>query len=690
MKESKSIFRLSFLLVAGLAVLISVSCHGRKAQTAALQSRNANVILITLDTTRADHLSCYHKLPNLSHMTGYAKTPNLDALAARGALFEHDTSQIPLTIPSHACIMTGSYPEVNGVRGMGGFVLAKTHPTIALITHAAGYATAAFVGSGVLDRRFGFYHGFTTYNDNMGKGIVQGGLPGVFPEVRASVVTDRAIAWLKANDNTRFFLWCHYYDAHAPYEPPEPYHHVYAHDLYSGEIAYVDSQLGRLFNFLKEQGLQDRTLIVVTADHGESLGQHGELTHGVFLYDATLHVPLIIAGPGVPAGKVIAEQVRSIDIMPTILAFLHLSPGSQAQGVSLWPLMQKGRLVRSNYSYLETLYPRRYMGWSELRGIRTNKWKFILAPHPELYNLQDDPNETTNLVAREPVMAYRLETRLWSIIGKRRQNETVVSSPMGTQTRQELDSLGYVNGGTPRVIHLGTKAPDPKDEVGMLKILAKVEHLMDRRDYARSAQLMAAGLKQDPTNPLGMIYLAASYEGMGEYGQAIQVYEKAAKMNMLTEQILSRLGRDYLRTHQLRKAAKVMEQASELNPTDLDNLRNLGTADLQLGRLEDARKAFEAITLQSKNYAPAFNGLGLVDIAQGNAEGAMQNFQQALVANPEEAEPMLNLGLLYQRAGQKGQALHYFQMFLQKAPRDKYGNLFPQVRQAIQQLRSGA
>ena len=681
MSGAKWISRVAIVLATGIIFFAFVSCRGKKAETANPAPRSANVLLITLDTTRADHLSCYHP--------GFAKTPNLDALAARGVRFEHTTAQVPLTVPSHACIMTGSYPEVNGVRGISGFVLAKSHPTIALITHAAGYATAAFVGSSVLSRRFGFSNGFETYDDYMGKGVGEVNQSGVLLERRATAVTDRAIDWLKSNSGKKFFLWCHYYDPHTPYEPPEPYRHLYGRDLYSGEIAYTDSELGRLFDFLKGQDLLDRTLIVVTADHGESLGEHGEETHGVFLYDATLHVPLMIAGPEVPAGKVIAAQVRSIDIMPTILAFLNVSPGQEAQGVNLWPLIQKGQPVNTDTAYLETLYPRTFMGWSELRAVRTNKWKFILAPRPELYNLERDPREADNVEAREPVLASRMEARLWSVIGKDKHHEKLVSSPVNEQTREDLASLGYVSGGTPPVIQLGTKAPDPKDGTRMLKILGEVERLMNRQEYARSAQLMERGLKQDPTNPLGMIYLAGSFEGLGNYPRAIQVYEKAIGMHVETDVIFSRLGRDYLRTHQLEKAVQAMQRASDLNPMDLDNLNNLGAADLQLGRIQDARKAFESITAQSDSYGPAFTGLGLVAISQGDSDTAVRYFVKAVEVDPSKVEPLLNLGLLYQRAGQKQQALHYFQMFLQKAPRGRYRHLFPMVRRTIQQLQSG-
>ena len=247
----------------------------KKIKSPAAQiSRDANVVLITIDTTRADHLSCYGPRG--------AKTPHLDALAARGVRFTHATAQVPLTLPSHACIMTGAYPPVNGLRDMGGFILEKNHSTAASIARSAGFETAAFVGSRVFSKHFGFSNGFATYDDDM-SGQTEEGLPGVFPERRASVVTDRALQWLKKNGGKKFFLWAHYYDPHAPYDPPGPYKSAYAQDLYSGEIAYMDEHIGRLLDGIKRGGLAGRTLIMVVGDHGESLGEHGEMTHGVFL-----------------------------------------------------------------------------------------------------------------------------------------------------------------------------------------------------------------------------------------------------------------------------------------------------------------------------------------------------------------------------------------------------------------------
>ena len=686
-------------MLAVLAVAALPGCrHAAAPETAGPEPRDANVLLITLDTTRADHLSCYNSpgagtairdRRDSGGATRGAKTPHLDALAARGVRFVHATAQVPLTLPSHACIMTGAYPPVHGLRDMGGFILTKGHPTMASIAQAAGFATAAFVGSRVLARHFGISNGFETYDDDMGAETDEGKLPGVFPERHAAVVTDRALAWLNERGWKRFFLWAHYYDPHAPYDPPEPYRKLYAHDLYSGEIAYTDEQVGRLLDALDRQGLASRTLVVVIGDHGESLGEHSEMTHGIFLYDATTHVPFIIAGPGIPAGKVVDEQVRSIDVMPTVLDFLKLPVGQEAQGVSLWPLIEAGRKVRSNYAYLETLYPRTYMGWSELRGMRTDAWKLIIAPRPELYNLERDPGETTNLISRYPADADELQKQIWQVAGTGAQHETLSTSPVDAQTRQELESLGYVSAGTPREIQLGTAAADPKDRVEALKTLTEVEHLLNAKAYSAAARAMEQGLRRDPANPLGHVYLALAFEKMGQVERAVEVYQEAIHMKLGTDQIYSRLGKAELRLHDLDKAVDAMIHANQINPTDLDNLRNLGTAQLQLHRVDDAERAFKAITLQNDRYAAAWNGLGLVAIQHGDASTARQDFEKAIAVGPDEVEPLLNLGVLYQKTGNREQALHYLTLFLDKAPSDQYGKMFPDVRAAIQELRGG-
>jgi len=670
---------LGLVAVAGLLVFLGACRHA--PEQARLEPRDANVLLITLDTTRADHLSCYHP--------GKAKTPHLDALAARGVRFARATAQVPLTLPSHACIMTGAYPPVHGLRDMGGFVLNPSHPTIASLAHAAGFATAAFVGSRAVATQFGLSQGFDTYDDDMGPQTEEGKLPGVFAERRASVVTDHALDWLKQNGQRKFFLWAHYYDPHAPYDPPEPYKRQYAKSPYDGEIAYMDEQVGRLLDGLDQMGLASRTLIIAMADHGESLGEHGEAAHGIFLYDATLHIPLMIAGPDVPQGKVIEDQVRSIDIHPTVMEFLHLAPSPEAQGVSLWPLLRQGTHVRSGYSYGETLYPRTYMGWSELRAMRTDGWKYILAPHPELYDLRRDPGELKNLIAQHPGDADQFQKLIWKIAGTQGKAENLTTVPLDEKTRRELESLGYVGGGGSREIQLGSDAADPKDRIPVLELTQRAEAFLDAGDNARAAQTMEQAVRLDPGNPRARIELGAAYERAGQLDQAAKAYEDGIKLHMLTETFYARLGKLYLRLHKLDKALDAMTQARQTDPTNLDNLRNLGTAELQLGRVDEAERAFKAIVLQNGNFSGAYNGLGLVAIQRGDADAARHDFEKAIELNSAEVEPLLNLGVLYDKAGDKTEALRYYQQFLAKASAKDYSALIPKVRAAVQDLKSG-
>ena len=670
-------------MVAGALLLCLTACR-HEAGKSPDAPRNANFLLITLDTTRADHLSCYS--------THGAKTPHLDALASQGARFAHATAQVPLTLPSHACIFTGTYPEVHGLRDMGGFVLDPRHVTLATMAKQAGFLTAAFVGSKAVGRHFGLQQGFDIYDDQMPTRGTEAQLPGVFPERRAQVTTDHALEWLNQHAHDNFFLWVHYYDAHEPYDPPEPYKHEYAKDPYSGEIAYTDGQVGRLLDALDQQKLRERTLVIVVGDHGEGLNDHGEATHGIFVYDDTLHVPLIIAGPGVPSGAVIEPQVRSIDLLPTAAEFLRLAPTPAAQGVSLWPIIGGGRPVvgkGSNYACVETLYPRTYMNWAELRGIRTDKWKFILAPHPELYDLERDPGEKENVIGRHPAEADQLQKKIWEVIGPPSQDQKLTYVPVSQETRQELESLGYVSAGTPREVVLNTAAPDPKDRVSTLRAMQQYERAMKAQAFTQAASVMEAAVRADAANPLARLYLARAYERMRDWRRAIATYRSGVEIGMATDALFSRLGKAYLRVGDLAKGAEAMEQARRINPTDLDNLRNLGTALLELGRVEDAERSFQSITVQDDHYSAAYNGLGLVAIQRGDAEAARKDFEKAIELDAEEVEPLLNLGLLYDKAGDKARALHCYQQFLQKASPGDYAELIPKVRAAVKDLQSG-
>jgi len=680
-------------LTVGLAclwLLPAGACRGRRlASRETVFPPDANLLLITVDTTRADYLSCYAGLRlNAGRPYCGPQTPHLDALAQRGVRFTHATVQAPLTLPSHASIMTGEYPTQHGLRNMEGFVLAGSHPTIASIVQANGYATAAILGSRALARSFGLARGFTVYDDDLGDQDYTGQQRDVLGKRPGAIVTDHAIEWLKTNSQSKFFLWAHYYDPHTPYDPPEPYQQRYASDPYAGEVAYMDEQVGRLLDGLDTLGLRSRTLVAVIGDHGEGLGDHGEPTHGVFLYESTLHVPLILAGPGVPSGAVVSDQVRSIDVAPTLLSYLGLAAGLNGPGVSLWPLIQQGVHVRSNYSYSETIFPRYYMGWSELRAMRTDRWKLIVAPRPELYNLESDPGETNNLIAKFPADADQLQKKLWEATGAPGRQEKIATTPVDRQTREELESLGYASAGMPRAIQLGGNAADPKDRVNVLALQVEAEKATGERRYAEAARLMEQALRLDPTNPRSHIYLGKAYDGMGQYARAIQVYQHALAAKLEDDRIYASLGTDYIRLHKLADGVAALAHANQINPADLESLRNLGIACMQLGRDGEAEKAFKAILTQDNHYAPAYDGLGLLALQHGDTESAQRDFESALQVDPREVIALLDLGMLYQKIGNPKQALRYYQSFLARAPKAQFGSQFPTVRAAIQKLKA--
>ena len=456
----------------------------------AARARDANVLLITLDTLRADHLSCYGSKK--------VSTPNIDALAARGVRFAQAVAQVPLTTPSHASILTGAYPQIHKLRDNGGFVLDGSIPTLATITKEARFDTAAFVGAAVLNRHFGLHRGFDHYGDNLNEKRDAKLLPGVVAELRGDAVTRRALDWLDQRAKPgqspaparNFFLWTHYYDPHFPYDPPEPFGSRFQKDKYSGEIAYVDLQVGELLKGLAARGLAEHTLVVLMADHGESLGDHGEFTHGVFLYDSTMHIPLIAAGPGVPAAKVIAQQVRSIDVMPTIVEYLGLSPGSQAQGTSLLPAVLEGKSPVSSFAYMETLYPKTAHGWAELRAVRTDEWKYVAAPKPELYHLPEDPSEAHSVQESQTAQAAKLEKHVWEVAGPRESLGKLARTPVNDDTMRQLQSLGYASAGARRDLRIDMSGPDPKDRAHVLAVLERVADHMNHDRFAAAVPLL--------------------------------------------------------------------------------------------------------------------------------------------------------------------------------------------------------
>jgi arylsulfatase A-like enzyme len=434
-------------------VLVAVVSHAAcQPRSGGITTTPTGVVVITLDTTRADRLPAYGLMG--------VSMPHLDRLAQEGIVFDRASSVGPLTLPAHCSLFTGLFPPGHGVRDNSGPSLAPEHTTLAEILRARGFATAAFVGSMVLDANRGLAQGFDVYGGVAGTGAPADHRDEMAGQRRADAVVTDAIRWLDGSRGSRFFLWVHLYDAHRPYDPPEPFRSRYT-DPYIGEIAFADSQIGRLLETLDRRHLLDRTIFVVAGDHGESLGEHGERDHGIFIYESVLRVPLIVRAPAY-APRRVDSAVRLVDVMPTILDMLDL-PQPTGNGVSLTELMNGRRRHLDVDVYAESLYPQRF-GWSPLRAVRSGRFKLIDAPRPEVYDLDRDPFEERNIHHERRALAKALAARVNVLATGSRQPAIQNSpAPILREVEARLAALGYVGssaGGEPQ---RDAPLPDPKD-----------------------------------------------------------------------------------------------------------------------------------------------------------------------------------------------------------------------------------
>lgn len=562
-------------------------------------ARPRNVLLITLDTTRADRIGTY----------GYAaaRTPHLDALARDGARFDDATAQAPITGPSHAAMLTGRYPARHGVRDNATTPLPDEALTLAEVLQAKGFATGGFVGAFILDRPYGFAQGFTAFNGGFTR-VDSGGEANA--ERRGDAVVNDAVAWVNGLAPAQpFFGWVHLYDPHVPYEGG-----------YDAEISFVDSQIGRLLDGLRSRGLFEDTLVMVIADHGESLGEHGEDEHGVFLYDAVLRVPWIVRGPGVPRGRAIAEQVRTIDLFPTVLDALGIEPAPDLDGDTLWPVLKGGTRASVPASYAESYYPRLHYGWSELRSIRADGWKAVDAPKPEIYNLRDDPSEQRNLHASQQALAGRMIADAARMDREMGGGQAVAVQQPDRETMERLRSLGYV-GVVVESTRQGERGPDPKDRVEQARdykkqLSAAIDDLRGGRAAAAESSLRRLVAGNDRAYDLHIL-LAEAYERQKKLTEALGEYELAAL----------------------------------LNPTAVTPLAAAAEVRLALGDLPGARKAVDAAArLEGDSFEAAFV-TGRVLEAEGQATAALEAYQKAVALNGANPRARLQLSALASRMG---------------------------------------
>lgn len=666
-----------------------------------------NVLIISIDTLRPDRLSCYS--------TEYCQTANIDALASKGVVFGRAFAHTPTTLASHVSIMLGTTPLHHGIHDNANFVLAEDFLTLAEYLKSKGYSTGAFIGAFPLDSRFGLSQGFDVYDEAYPS---KSSSALVFPERNAPQVIRSALNWLEKQDS-KWFSFIHIWDPHAPYSPPEPFSNIFKDDPYSGEVAYVDSEIKKLFDGLESRGLLDDTLIVLTGDHGESLGEHGETTHGYFAYNSTIWVPLILVGPSIKAARV-DEYVSHIDIFPTICDFLGIEKPSFLQGVSLLPLLD-GKKWKKRAIYFESLVAHYSRGWAPLRGYIEEKRKFIDSPLMEFYDLESDFLEQNNLAQKMDLEGHKkkMEEMVNDLTSS--QKDRNLRSP-DRETREKLRSLGYIS--SPAQIKneygpeddLKTLLPFQQMKTTAINLLennrvpeaVKLLHdiIQTRKDFTDAYSdlsriyesqglqedalaIMETGYKNNPENYGVLLDYGILMVKKGLIDKGIEFLHKAIGKIETDPVAWTHLGIAYTAKGEFQKALEYYEKALDLDSTNALIYDNLGflhfSIYLKTGKIEDNSRAMEnfqkAIELDPL-LASAYNGLGGAYKASGQLDNAISAWEKSLELEPDYGFPLYNLGIAQLQKGNKSRALKYFERYLFL----NYRNLSPEERRELEAL----
>lgn len=596
-----------------LLALVAAGCHGVRPRA------GQNVLLITIDTLRADRLGAY----------GYsrAKTPHIDRLASQGVVFEDATAQVPVTLPSHASLLTGLIPPTHGVRDNTYFRLDPDARSLAEVLKERGYETAAFVSAFVLDGSFGLDQGFDVYDDEVSG---EADTAGTIAERRGELVSRSFASWMEKRSSDRaFFAWLHFFDPHLPYAPPSPYL-----PGYDGEISYVDEQVGRVLEALEASSLEANTLVVLTSDHGESLGEHGEKSHGFFVYDATLHVPLILKGSSsLPAGERVATPVRVIDIFPTVLEAVEVPVPQEVQGRSLLALV-RGEATDTPPSYAECYAPELNFRWAPLVALREGGFKFIEAPRPELYDLGSDPGETKNLIESDPARALRMRSRLADLLKSLASPLSSRSQP-DAETIARLRSLGYAASGGERAAE-GASLPDPKDRLHLWTRLEEVLLARGSGELETAVEGALDVLEEDPTNLLALELLASARAEAGDRDEAIEIYRR----------ILS------------------LDASRPLSHVLFGNLL------WQSGDLDAAERSFLSALERDPEFARAHRRLGELYFTRGETQKALARFHRAAELAGEDVEIALGIARSLKAAGDIPAAMKQLESLQRRNPQD--------------------
>jgi arylsulfatase A-like enzyme/tetratricopeptide (TPR) repeat protein len=670
--------------------------------------RKPNVVLFTLDTTRADHIACY----------GYpkVKTPVLDGLARRGVLFEQAATATPLTLPSHCTIMTGMFPTYHGVRVNGNTALSDDQTTLAEVFEAQGYQTGAFIAAFVLDGRWGLKQGFQHYDDqfdlkkykHLDLGEVQ--RPG-------NEVMDAALAWLDGRKDGPFFAWIHLYDPHVPYAPPEPYRSEYAGrgpaGLYDGEIAFMDEQIGRCVTWLAKNGRDKDTVILLVGDHGEALGSHGEGTHGFFVYDYALHVPFLVVAPFPELeGRRVASQVSTADVFPTLLDLAGVKPPLKAQGRSLLPAMFRPDRDPGRPAYSEAMAANIQFGWSELRSLRTPRYKYIDVTRAELYDLSRDPEEQVNVFGEYPEVARRMKEEL-----ERTVAETSAGAPtpqaanLDKDTLERLSALGYIGAPVSMKKASGSAGPlaDPKDKLQVFNAVTRAGELILDQKYDNAIPLLESALREDPTIPQALLLVSTCYSETGRKEEAkakldvilkgdpesvqalislasilmdekkdedvLALCKRTLSVDEKNGQAYTLMGDVYMGREAYLDALPYYEKAAEIQPKITRNRLNLAACLVGAKQYERAEKELKDVIGESPKFPLVHFNLGLLYEEQGRLEEARAAYAEEIAAFPKEYKARFNLGKIMYKLGDKAGSLSEFREVVSLAPNLAEGHL---------------
>jgi arylsulfatase A-like enzyme/Flp pilus assembly protein TadD len=679
----------AFVLAVGLAAAVG-GCE-RVADRQTRPVPPTNILLITIDTLRADALGAYGN--------SGAATPWMDRLAAGGVRFASARAHNVLTLPSHANILTGQLPQDHGIRDNAGFRLRADEPTLATRLKALGFRTGAFVSAFPLDSRFGLGRGFDVYEDSFVDATPR---PSFLEQERPGAETvAAALRWIQdGKASGSWFAWVHVYEPHYPYAPPAPFASRFPRDPYAGEVAATDAALAPLLQPIVDAGPSGNTLVVLTSDHGESLGDHGEATHGIFAYEATLRVPLVLYYPPLLQPRVMDADASHVDIVPMILETLGVSDMSGLRGRTLGAIA-KASATTMQETYFEALSGSLNRGWAPLTGIVSNGMKFIDLPLPELYDLRADPGESRNLAESQTQQAAELRQRLRSLanLDVRRIDET-------SEVKDRLRALGYVGSGAGGTRKAYTEADDPKRLIGVEGILqeviglylegktqdalARARTLVAQHPDMRLALLQLAHLEREsgnvkagiaalrhllrvhPADTEAASLLGAYLTAANRTPEAIAVLQPYAAPPDADVQVLTALSLAYAKAGRFPDATQTLDRARRNDPSNAMLLVTGGTIELMAGRRPQARAAFESALGINEKLARAHSSLGAMDAEEGRHENALQHWRQAVALDPGEYEKLLVTGVSLARNGHSAAARPYLKLFADAAPSNRY------------------